>query len=138
MYLIDTNVICEARKRDRANSGVRKFFRQAAKSDAEIYVSVVTVGELRRGVELVRHRGDAAQANLLETWLQTILVEYAQNILPIDEDVGQVWGRLRVPHPEHILDKLIAATALIHDLAVVTRNVDDFSGTGVRLLNPFE
>ncbi|RKE39414.1 hypothetical protein B0G76_5830 [Paraburkholderia sp. BL23I1N1] len=138
MYLIDTNVISEARKRDRANSGVRKFFRQAAKSDAEIYMSVVTVGELRRGVELVRHRGDAAQANLLETWLQTILIEYAQNILPIDEDVGQVWGRLRVSHPEHVLDKLIAATALIHDLVVVTRNIDDFSATGVRLLNPFE
>jgi predicted nucleic acid-binding protein len=138
VYLIDTNVISEARKRERANSGVRKFFRKAARSDAEIYMSVVTVGELRRGVELVRHRGDAAQANLLETWLQEILVEYAQNILPIDEDVGQVWGRLRVPRPEHVLDKLIAATALIHDLAVVTLNVDDFSGTGVRLLNPFE
>ncbi|MGF6971210.1 putative nucleic acid-binding protein [Paraburkholderia sp. WC7.3g] len=138
MYLIDTNVISEARKRDRANSGVRKFFRQAAKSDAEIYMSVVTVGELRRGVEIVRHRGDVAQAALLDAWLQTILIEYAQNILPIDEDVGQVWGRLRVPHPEHLLDKLIAATALIHDLVVVTRNVDDFSATGVRLLNPFE
>lgn len=58
--------------------------------------------------------------------------------LPVDEDVGQLWGRLRVPHPEHALDKLIAATALIHDLTVVTRNVDDFAGLGVRVLNPFE
>lgn len=138
MYLLDTNVISEARKREKANSGVRKFFRSVAKSDAEVYLSVVTVGELRRGVELIRHRGDSLQADLLETWLQTALSGYAQNILDVDEEVGQVWGRLRVPHPEHALDKLIAATALIHDLTIVTRNVDDFAGTGVRLLNPFE
>ena len=138
VYLLDTNVISEARKREKANSGVRKFFRSVAKSDAEVYLSVVTVGELRRGVELIRHRGDSLQADLLETWLQTALSGYAQNILDVDEEVGQVWGRLRVPHPEHALDKLIAATALIHDLTIVTRNVDDFAGTGVRLLNPFE
>jgi toxin FitB len=138
VYLIDTNVISEARKRERANGGVRKFFRQAAKSDTGVYLSVVTVGELRRGVELIRYRGDIRQADLLDAWLQTVLSEYAQNILAVDEDVGQVWGRLRVPHAEHVLDKLIAATALIHDLTVVTRNVDDFAGTGVRLLNPFE
>ena len=84
------------------------------------------------------HRGDAAQTAVLEAWLTAILDEFAQNILAIDEDVGQLWGRLRVPHAEHALDKLIAATALIHDLIVVTRNVDDFSSTGVRLLNPFD
>jgi len=138
VYLLDTNVISEARKREKANSGVRKFFRKVSRSDTEVYLSVVTVGELRRGVELVRHRGDSAQADLLETWLQTVLSGYAQNILSVDEEIGQVWGRLRVPHAEHVLDKLIAATALIHDLTVVTRNIDDFAGTGVRLLNPFE
>jgi len=138
VYLLDTNVISEARKREKTTSGVRKFFKAVAKSDAEVYLSVVTVGELRRGVALVRHRGDSVQADLLETWLQTVVSGYAQNILDVDEEVGQVWGRLRVPHPEHALDKLIAATALIHDLTVVTRNLDDFAGTGVRLLNPFE
>jgi len=137
MYLVDTNAVSEMRKGGRANPGVRGFFQQAVKEEADLYLSVVTVGELRRGVELIRHRGDLAQADALEGWLQTILEKFAPRILPIDHEVGQVWGRLRVPHPEHAIDKLIAATALIHDLTVVTRNVSDFAGTGVRLINPF-
>jgi toxin FitB len=138
VYLVDTNVISEVRKRDRANQGVRSFFHQAALNETDLYLSVVTVAELRRGVELIRHRGDAAQAGALESWLGTVLREYEHCVLSVDEEISQLWGRLRVPHPEHALDKLIAATALIHDLTVVTRNVDDFSGTGVQLLNPFE
>ncbi|MFM0289552.1 type II toxin-antitoxin system VapC family toxin [Paraburkholderia megapolitana] len=138
MYLVDTNIVSEIRKKERCNKGVRAFFRQAVKSDIDLYLSVVTIGELRRGVEIVRHRGDVAQAASLEAWLTAVLNEFAQNILPVDEDIGQLWGRLRVPHPEHALDKLIAATGLIHDLTVVTRNVDDFSPTGVRVLNPFD
>ena len=138
VYLIDTNVISEIRKRDRANAGVLTFFRQAQGSGVALYLSVVTVGELRRGVELIRHRGDALQADSLEAWLTSVLTDFAQNVLPIDHDVSQVWGRLRVPHPEHALDKFIAATALIHGLTVVTRNVDDFSGCRVPVLNPFD
>ena len=138
MYLVDTNVISEVRKRERANKGVRAFFRRAATDENDIYLSVVTVAELRRGVELIRHRGDTAQAAVLDSWLDTVLKEYGQSVLPVDEDVAQLWGRLRVPHPEHALDKLIAATALIHDLTVVKRNVDDFTGTGAQVLNPFE
>jgi len=137
VYLVDTNVVSEIRKKERANKGVRAFFRRAVKENSDLYVSVVTVGELRRGVEIIRHRGDVAQTGILDAWLTATLDEFAQNILPVDEDIGQLWGRLRVPHVEHALDKLIAATALIHDLIVVTRNVDDFSSTGVRLLNPF-
>jgi predicted nucleic acid-binding protein len=137
MYLVDTNVISEVRKRDRADKGVIAFFRQAADEDVDLYLSVVTVGELRRGVEIIRHRGDKPQATRLENWLDGVLREFSRNILAIDEDIGQLWGRLRVPHAEHSLDKLIAATALIHDLTVVTRNVDDFGGTGARVLNPF-
>ncbi|MGG1948543.1 type II toxin-antitoxin system VapC family toxin [Trinickia sp. NRRL B-1857] len=138
MYLVDTNVVNEVRKRDRADKGVMAFFRQAAQKDADLYLSVVTVGELRRGVEIIRHRGDEHQATRLEKWLEGVLGEFASNILAVDEEIGQLWGRLRVPHPEHSLDKLIAATALIHDLTVVTRNVDDFAGTGARVLNPFK
>jgi predicted nucleic acid-binding protein len=138
VYLVDTNVVSEIRKKERANKGVRAFFRRAAKEDIDLYMSVVTVGELRRGVEIVRHRGDSAQTAALEAWLKAVLSEFAQNILPVDEDIGQLWGRLRVPHPEHALDKLIAVTGLVHDLIVVTRNVDDFSPTGVRVLNPFD
>ncbi len=138
MYLVDTNVISEVRKRPKANKGVRDFFKQATKEETRIFVSVVTVGELRRGVELIRHRGDTRQANQLEKWLDTLLAEYQDYILDINQDIAQLWGRLRVPHPESALDKQIAATALIYDLTVVTRNHKDFTKTGVRVLNPFE
>lgn len=138
MYLVDTNVISEARKRDRANKGVMAFFHQVAQEDINLYLSVVTIAELRRGVELIRHRGDKPQATRLENWLDGVLGEFGQNILSVDEEIGQLWGRLRVPHPEHALDKLIAATALIHNLTVVTRNIEDFEGTGACVLNPFK
>ena len=138
MYLVDTNVISDARKKSKANKGVRAFFKQAIENETPMFISVVTVGELRRGVELIRHRGDTRQANQLEKWLEALLVEYKDSILDINQDIAQLWGRLRVPHPENALDKQIAATALIYDLTVVTRNHRDFSNTGVRLLNPFE
>ena len=137
MYLIDTDVVSNVRKRDKADRGVREFFRQATAEDASLYLSAVTVGELRRGVELIRHRGDRHQANKLDRWLKLVLAEYADNILSIDAEVAQVWGRLRVPRPENPLDKQIAATALIHDLTLVTRNVQHFENLGVRLLDPF-
>ncbi|MCL2830320.1 MAG: type II toxin-antitoxin system VapC family toxin [Betaproteobacteria bacterium] len=137
MYLIDTNVISEARKGSAANSGVTAFLRHCAEQDACLWLSVVTVGELRRGVDLIRHRGDLPQARQLEKWLESVLRDYQDCILPFDLDAAQVWGRLRAPWPENALDKQIAATALIHDLTVVTRNIGDFERTGVRLLNPF-
>ncbi|MBI3898137.1 MAG: type II toxin-antitoxin system VapC family toxin [Gammaproteobacteria bacterium] len=137
MYLVDTNVISEVRKGTRANAGVRDFFKRTAADQSPVFLSVVTVGELRRGVELIRHRGDVPQANRLEKWLQQILLNYEDYILDIDSDVAQLWGRLRVPNYENALDKLIAASALIHNLTVVTRNSDDFSKTGVRTLDPF-
>jgi predicted nucleic acid-binding protein len=137
MYLIDTNVISEARKREKANPGVRAFFARIINDKERVYISVVTVGELRRGVELIRHRGDLTQAETLERWLLGLLSDYGDCILDIDQETAQVWGRLRVPHPENALDKQIAAAALIYDLTVVTRNDRHFRDTGVRLLNPF-
>lgn len=137
MYLVDTNVISEVRKRSKANKGVQDFFKLVTSEGAPVFVSVVTVGELRRGVELIRHRGDTRQAAQLEKWLDKLLVKYQDFILDFDKNIAQLWGRLRVPHPENALDKQIAATALIHDLTVVTRNHKDFTKTGVRTLNPF-
>lgn len=137
MYLVDTNVISEARKRSKANKGVRAFFRQTIKDETRIFISVVTVGELRRGVELTRYRGDVRQANQLEKWLAALLTEYQDHILDINQDIAQLWGRLRAPHPENALDKQIAATALIYELTIVTRNQKDFVKTGARVLNPF-
>jgi toxin FitB len=138
MYLLDTNIISELRKRDRANPGVTRFFQEIAAADATAYISVITIGELRRGVDMMQHRGDHAQAQLLETWLQAMLDDYAESILDFGQEAAQVWGRLRVPHPENALDKQIAATALVYGLTLVTRNVRDFAAIGVTLLNPFE
>lgn len=138
MYLVDTDVISESRKGDQANPGIRRFFREAISQNTPLYLSVITLGELRRGVEKIRHRKDAIQAERLERWLEQVCKEYADTILAFDEEMAQIWGKLRVPHPENPLDKQIAATALIHDLIVVTRNVFHFDSTCVRLLNPFE
>jgi toxin FitB len=137
VYLIDTNVISEARKKAKANPGVIDFFNRVTSAGEPIYLSVVTVGELRRGIELMRLRGDVDQATVLEDWLTIVLDQYADNVLAFDADAAQVWGRLRVPNPEHALDKQIAATALVHDLTVVTRNAADFADTGVKVVNPF-
>lgn len=137
MYLIDTNVISEIRKGNKANPGVRQFFDAAIQDNAPLYISAITIGELRRGVDLIFHRGDSSQGKLLEDWLNTLLDEYQNNILGIDGEIALLWGKLRVPEPEHALDKLIAATGIIYDLTVVTRNTKDFDNTGVRLLNPF-
>ena len=137
MYLIDTDVLSELRKRERANPGVVAFFERAVREQARCYVSVVTIGELRRGVDLARHRGDVPKAESLETWLRMIVDEYGDHLLDVDRAAAELWGRLRVPARENSIDKLIAATALIGGLTVVTRNIRHYRPTGVNLLDPF-
>ncbi|WP_227105451.1 type II toxin-antitoxin system VapC family toxin [Chromobacterium rhizoryzae] len=135
MYLVDTNIVSEARKGGKANAGVLAFWRSA--DTDSLYLSAISVGEIRRGIENLKHRGDLKQAGLLEQWLDTITQEFSQRILNFDADCAQVWGKLMSPHPQNAVDKQIAAIALIHDLTIVTRNSGDFAGTGVKLLNPF-
>ena len=119
MYLVDTNVISEARKGRNANPGVLAFWQTA--DPADVYIPVQTIGEIRRGLENIRQRGDAEQAQRLEAWLDTVVSDYRDHILDFDLDCAQVWGKLMSPHPQHAIDKQIAAIALIHDLTVVTR-----------------
>jgi toxin FitB len=138
MFLIDTNVISEARKGRRADAGVQDFWSTVARDNTPLFMAAITIGELRCGVELIRHRGDQPQAKLLEQWLAEVLQTYGDRVLDLDGDAAQIWGRLRVPNPHKAIDKQIAAIALLHDLTVVTRKVDDFAGCGVRLLNPFQ
>ena len=138
VYLLDTNVLSEFRKKQQANKGVKRFFASVIKNGDEVFLSVITVGEIRRGIELLRHRKDVTQANQLDKWLGALLSTYQDNILEIDQDIAQLWGVLRAPHAENALDKLIAATAVVHGLIVVTRNVRDFVGTGAEVFDPFE
>src|SRR5271157_6653248 len=113
------------------------FLKELRDSGDLVFLASITVGELRRGVELIRRRGDADQAERLEAWLESVVEQFGERILPLDADAAQVWGRFRVPDPDHALDKQIAAIALVNDLTVVTRNTADFVGTGARVKNPF-
>jgi predicted nucleic acid-binding protein len=135
MYLVDTNVVSELRKGARANAGVRAFFANLRPED--IYLSVQTIGELRRGLENIRGRGDKDQAERLEAWLDLVTDAHASRILAFDLVCSQVWGKLMSPNPQHPVDKQIAAIGLVFDLIVVTRNTADFASTGVRVINPF-
>jgi hypothetical protein len=116
---------------------VARFFGRAHAERTPLYLSVITVGEIRHGVERIRHRGDGPQAERLERWLDSLLAHFAEHILPFDADCAQLWGRLRVPDATNPLDKQIGATALIHGLTVVTGNVPHFSRCGVPALSPF-
>ena len=133
-WLLDTNVIAEVRKGARGDPGVVRW---ASGRQDEAWLSVLTVGEIRRGIELKRRRDELA-ARHLENWLQGLLSGFESRILPVDGRVAEVWGRLNVPDPRPVVDTMLAATAIVHGLTLVTRNVSDVEGTGVRGLNPFD
>ncbi|WP_429396452.1 type II toxin-antitoxin system VapC family toxin [Robbsia andropogonis] len=136
MFLLDTNVISELRVPKRANANVLAW--AASQPVAAQFISTVTVFELELGV-LQKERKDAAQGAVLRTWLDDqVLPQFAGRVLAFDQTVALQSAKLHVPDPRSDHDAVIAATALVHGMTVVTRNTDDFILTGVPLLNPWE
>ena len=135
MFLLDTNVIAEVRKGGRCNGRVAAWF--AGVRDADLFISVIVTGEIRKGVERLRRR-DPRQAETLERWLEEIVQSYADRVLPIDARVADAWGRLGAVRPVPVIDGLLAATARVHEMTLVTRNASDVDGLGVAVLNPFD
>ena len=135
MFLLDTNVISEVRKGTRCDPNVATWY--AGVDESELFLSTITVGEVRRGVELARRRKDFAQANSLESWLGSLVHHFSSRIFTIDLTVAETWGHLSAMRPTPVADGLIAATARVHGHTLVTRNIGDFQGLGVDLLNPF-
>jgi predicted nucleic acid-binding protein len=133
--LIDANVVSELRKRERCNPGVAAWF--ARVSTDEVFFSVLTVGEIRKGVENIRRRDNTA-AEVLEAWLDDLVTTYTDRLLSIDRSIAERWGHLNAPDPVPVIDGLLAATAIVHGLTLVTRNLKDIERTGVRCMNPFE
>ena len=137
MFLLDTNVVSELRK-VRLGSGNERVARWSDSVAAgELYLSVITIQELEIGI-LLAERRDVLQGEKLRVWFtQQVLPAFSGRILPVDMAVAQASARLHVPDPKPIRDGLIAGTALVHGMTVVTRNVADFERTGVSILNPW-
>lgn len=138
MYLLDTNVISELRKAKsgKANKNVIAWAKDA--SPASLFLSVISILELETGILLVEKR-DPSQGAILRAWINAhVLPAFSERILPIDVAVAQRCAKLHVPDPRSDRDAIIAATALVHGMTVVTRNVIDFNQTGVEILNPWE
>lgn len=133
-YLLDTNVLSETRKRQPAE-GVTEWI--AATPPERLHVSVLTLGEIEQGIARIRGRGDQQQATALERWLREVELGFADRILPVTLPVASAWGRQRHTQPLPVIDALIAATARVNEMTVVTRNVKDFEYSGVPVFNPF-
>ena len=133
-FLLDTNVLSETRKRQ-PDAGVIEWV--TATPSERLYVSVLTLGEIEQGIARIRGRGDHQQAAALERWLREIVVGFADRILPVTLPVASAWGRQQHVQPLPVVDALIAATARVKGLTVVTRNVKDFQRTGIQVLNPY-
>jgi toxin FitB len=132
-FLLDTNVVSEIRKQA-PDPGVASWFTSVTAD--RLFLSVLVVGEIRQGVERLARR-DPIQAEIFERWLSQLIDGYGDRLIPITDRIAQAWGRLNVPDPVPVVDGLMAATALVHDWTLVTRNVGDVRSTGVRVLNPF-
>ena len=133
-FLLDTNIVSELRKGSRAKASVIAWANSVIHE--EHFISVLTFGEIRKGIELVRRR-DATQVIALERWLRQIELNFGDRILPLTQNIADQWGRLAAIRPLPVVDGLLAATALAHSLTFATRNAADVRHTGVSVLNPF-
>lgn len=133
-YLLDTNIVSESR-RPKADAKVLKWL--ASVSYYDLHLSVLVLGEIRRGIEALRRR-DPKQAATFQAFIEALARDYADRIVPIDGDVAEEWGRIAAKRTISTLDGLMAATALVRDWTFVTRNTKDVESTGVKLLNPFD
>ena len=134
-YLVDTNIISEVRKGAKCDANVAAWYDSI--DDADIYLSVLVLGEIRKGVERARP-SDPAQARALEKWLTAVAESFAERILPIDQTVADEWGRMAAKRPVSTVDALLAATAKVHRMTLATRNVSYVADLGADLVNPFE
>ncbi|MHB1242922.1 MAG: PIN domain-containing protein [Gaiellaceae bacterium] len=133
-YLLDTNVVSEIRK-PIPNAGVAAWFAEA--DSADLHLSVLVVGEVRQGIERLRHRGDGRQAAVFERWLEVLKSEFGDRLLPVTTRVAERWGALNARRPLPVVDGLLAATAAVHELTLVTRDASLLAATGVRTLDPW-
>jgi len=133
-FLLDTKVISEIRKRDRTDPYVARWVARTPVTD--MGTSVLALAEIRHGIELLRRR-DPEQAKSYDRWFSQMRAELADRVLPVDEPIAEAWALLGVPNPLPVIDALLAATAIVHDLTLVTRNVAQIAVTGVSLLDPF-
>ncbi len=133
-YLIDTNVISEVRKGNRCDANVARWYDGI--SDGSLYLSVLILGEIRKGVEKARTR-DPARARALEKWLAEVGTAFGERILSVDRAVADEWGRMSAIRPLSVIDALLAATAKVHGMTLVTRDTNDIADLDVSVLNPF-
>ena len=136
-YLLDTNIVSEINRRT-PNSGVLHWFDDTEETD--LFISVITMGEIRRGIEQIRRRNqmdDERRAARLEQALNALRNDYRGRFIPISEEIAEEWGRMCAVYPNHPVDNLLSATARVHDMTLVTRNIRDVEIHNISCLNPF-
>jgi toxin FitB len=134
-YLIDTNIISEVRKGDQCDPNVASWYEKI--DDASLYLSVLAIGEIRKAIEKVRSK-DSTSARAIQNWLKAVNEAFGERILPVDRAVADEWGRLNAVRPLPVIDGLLAATAKVHRMTLVTRNTADIADLDVHILSPFE